>query len=239
MAAVRQLAGERKGLGSGAQSARQANSLLANLQAAGVDRAALAAAAAAAAAAIRVVGAVAAAAALAVGPRAPGAPRPPAPMVRGRTIEAAAARRRRPRARRCGALAALARSLRRRRLSGSWRKRAEQGAEVRISGASCWCGVVPSLKAPQRDVRATTRRHSAAVCPRDGPANPIARPRANNILSIRRVRRIILAPQRRARRSRTGRRGLASPAARRLGRVSDGGAAPFARRRPAAGRGGR
>ena len=49
MAAVRQLAGERKGLGSGAQSARQANSLLANLQAA------LAAAAAAAAAAIRVV----------------------------------------------------------------------------------------------------------------------------------------------------------------------------------------
>ena len=57
MAAVRQLAGERKGLGSGAQSARQANSLLANLQAAGVDRAALAAAAAAAAAAIRVVGA--------------------------------------------------------------------------------------------------------------------------------------------------------------------------------------
>ena len=56
MAAVRQLAGERKGLGSGAQSARQANSLLANLQAAGVDRAALAAAAAAAAA-IRVVGA--------------------------------------------------------------------------------------------------------------------------------------------------------------------------------------
>ena len=51
MAAVRQLAGERKGLGSGAQSARQANSLLANLQAA------LAAAAAAAAAAIRVVGA--------------------------------------------------------------------------------------------------------------------------------------------------------------------------------------
>ena len=57
MAAVRQLAGERKGLGSGAQSARQANSLLANLQPAGVDRAALAAAAAAAAAAIRVVGA--------------------------------------------------------------------------------------------------------------------------------------------------------------------------------------
>ena len=58
MAAVRQLAGERKGLGSGAQSARQANSLLANLQSAGVDRAALAAAAAAAAAAaIRVVGA--------------------------------------------------------------------------------------------------------------------------------------------------------------------------------------
>ena len=57
MAAVRQLAGERKGLGSGAQSARQANSLLANLQAAGLDRAALAAAAAAAAAAIRVVGA--------------------------------------------------------------------------------------------------------------------------------------------------------------------------------------
>ena len=58
MAAVRQLARERKGLGSGAQSARQANSLLANLQAAGVDRAALAAAAAAAAAAaIRVVGA--------------------------------------------------------------------------------------------------------------------------------------------------------------------------------------
>ena len=55
MAAVRQLAGERKGLGSGAQSARQANSLLANLQpATGVDRAALAAAAAAA---IRVVGA--------------------------------------------------------------------------------------------------------------------------------------------------------------------------------------
>ena len=51
MAAVRQLARERKGLGSGAQSARQANSLLANLQAA------LAAAAAAAAAAIRVVGA--------------------------------------------------------------------------------------------------------------------------------------------------------------------------------------
>ena len=57
MAAVRQLAGERKGLGSGAQSARQANSLLANLQTAGVDRAALAAAVAAAAAAIRVVGA--------------------------------------------------------------------------------------------------------------------------------------------------------------------------------------
>ena len=57
MAAARQLAGERKGLGSGAQSARQANSLLANLQpATGVDRAALAAAAAAAAA-IRVVGA--------------------------------------------------------------------------------------------------------------------------------------------------------------------------------------
>ena len=55
MAAVRQLAGERKGLGSGAQSARQANSLLANLQTAGVDRAALAAAAATAAAAIRVV----------------------------------------------------------------------------------------------------------------------------------------------------------------------------------------
>ena len=45
MAAVRQLAGERKGLGSGAQSARQANSLLANLQPPGVDRAALAAAA--------------------------------------------------------------------------------------------------------------------------------------------------------------------------------------------------
>ena len=71
MAAVRQLAGERKGLGSGAQSARQANSLLANLQEPGVDRAALAAAAAAAAAAIRVVGAPSTPPPLAVGPGAP------------------------------------------------------------------------------------------------------------------------------------------------------------------------
>ena len=144
MAAVRQLAGERKGLGSGAQSARQANSLLANLQAAGVDRAALAAAAAAAAAAaIRVVG----------------APSPPPPLslsglaLRGEAAAAGAdgawaddwrparctpsSSSRSSLRRTCGArsLAAAAAVCR-----GSRRKRAEQGAEVRISGASyCWC----------------------------------------------------------------------------------------------------
>ena len=183
MAAVRQLAGERKGLGSGAQSARQANSLLANLQSAGVDRAALAAAAAAAAAAaIRVVG----------------APSPPPPLslsglaLRGEAAAAGADGAMGGRLE-AGALHAVvvlalvvrcgARSLRRRRRfvedlgeNGPSEAPRSESAERAIVGA-----LFPPLKAPQRDVRATTRRHSAAVCPRDGPATPLARPRAATI----------------------------------------------------------
>ena len=173
MAAVRQLAGERKGLGSGAQSARQANSLLANLQAAGVDRP-------------RPPRrrrsrrrrrrdscggcAVAAAAALAVGPRAP----------RG-----GCGRRRRW----CDGRTKRGRA----RCSTSGAERGAGG--TRISRAECAL-LFPPLKAPPgrraRGHPAPLRRRLPSRRTRH-PYRPPAR--CNNILS---VRRIILAPQRRA-----------------------------------------
>ena len=155
MAAVRQLAGERKGLGSGAQSARQANSLLANLQ-----------------------------------PRAwtapPSPPPPPPPPPRFVWW----VRRRRRRRSRCRAWRSAGR-LRPPAPMVQWadEKRPSAPSEAPRSprfqnpARAILGALFPPLKAPQRDVRATTRRHSAAVCPRDGPATPIARPRANNILS--------------------------------------------------------
>ena len=178
MAAVRQLAGERKGLGSGAQSARQANSARGRKAISTPSRRRRRRRDSCGGCAVD------AAAALAVGPRAPrGGCGRRRRWCDGRTIGGRrAARRRRPRARRCGALAALARSLRRRRFvegeNGPSEAPRSESAELKSARA-----LFPPLKAPQRDVRATTRRHSAAVCPRDGPATPTARPRANNILS--------------------------------------------------------
>ena len=122
--------------------------------------------------------AVAAAAALAVGPRAPrGGCGRRRRWCNGRTIGGRRAARRRQSS--AGhARGALAAPLAWRRGGGLSRSSRENGPSEaprspRFRTARAILGALfPPSKAPQRDVRATTRRHSAAVCPRDGPATP-------------------------------------------------------------------
>ena len=171
MAAVRQLAGERKGLGSGAQSARQANSLLANLQAAGVDRAALAAAAAAAAAAIRVVG----------------APSPPLSLsglaLRGEAAAAGAdgamGGRLEAGALHAVVLALVVAALARCGGGGGLSRISKKTGRARRRGqnqpSELLLALFPPLKAPQRDVRAAPPPFALATAPPPLTDSPPAR----------------------------------------------------------------